>query len=442
MTVAAEILAPSLREQRRQGIRVPLHAGQLDAWLSPARHVFVIAGTGAGKTILSPRWLYREVKRFAEEDAETQNYLVFAPSYKVLKRATLPAYLRFFHALGLGRFKRGDLVYEIRNGANVFFGSCDNPESLEGLHVRAAHGDEIGQDSVSLTVWETVRRRLGFYEGRFLGTTTPYNLGWLKRSVVDPWKAGNAPDVDVVSFSSIANPAYPEEEFKRRKKEMAAWAFRMFHLGQFERPMGLVYDVYDEERHVVDPFSLPLQWPRYAAMDFGLKDPTAALFGAHDTEHDVLYLYAEYKRPARASKEHAADIKKIAGGMVKRWFGDPEDPQLHTDYRSHGIPLEMANNDLLGGIQEVYSRLATDRLRIFRGLLPHWQDEVERYQWVRKGDQEEAIKDKPKDGDNHLLDTTRYLCLGISGPQQGHLRGGGVRESSRPIAAGLLERKF
>ena len=54
------------------------------------------------------------------------------------KRATIPAYIRLFHALRLGTFKRADLVYELRNGAKVYFGSCDNPESLEGLHVRAA----------------------------------------------------------------------------------------------------------------------------------------------------------------------------------------------------------------------------------------------------------------------------------------------------------------
>lgn len=72
--------------------------------------------------------------------------------------------------------------------------------------MRAAHGDEIGQNSVSLEVWETVRRRLAFYEGRFLGTTTPYNLGWLKQHVVDPFLRGVATGLRVVGFPSTANP--------------------------------------------------------------------------------------------------------------------------------------------------------------------------------------------------------------------------------------------
>lgn len=441
--LSASAIAPrDARERRLAGISAPLHAGQIDAWLSASRHVFLIAGTGGGKTVFSPKWMYREIARFATELVETQNYLVFAPSYKVLKRATLPTYLRFFHALGLGRFKRGELVYEIRNGANVYFGSCDNPESLEGLHVRAAHGDEIGQDSVSLAVWETVRRRLGFYEGRFLGTTTPYNLGWLKRNVVDPWRAGMAPDTDVVSFSSIANPAYPIDEFLKRQREMPPWAFRMFHLGEFERPMGLVYDVFDETRNMCEPFTIPVSWPRRGALDFGLKDPTAALFGALDREHDVLYLYAEYKRPARETKEHAADIAAIGGPLVSRIVGDPEDPQLILEYAGHGLPMEIGNNDLLAGIQEVYSRMASGRLKVFRGKLPHFVDEVERYQWAKKAGEEEATKDKPKDGDNHLLDDLRYLCMDFKRADRKDLPSPSSSSRGRPMTAGLMKRQF
>src|SRR5712664_1896816 len=78
-------------------LRVPLHIGQIVALRAKEQHIFVIAGTGGGKTIFAPRWLYREIERFQHEPVNTQTYLVCAPSYKILKRATLPAYVRFFH---------------------------------------------------------------------------------------------------------------------------------------------------------------------------------------------------------------------------------------------------------------------------------------------------------------------------------------------------------
>lgn len=438
-SVAVPAAPAGLGAHRAASVRVPLHAGQMDAWLSPARHVFLIAGTGGGKTVFGPRWLYREIKRFAHEPVETQSYLVFDPSYKVLKRATLPAYLRFFQALGLGRFKRAELVYELRNGANVYFGSCDNSESLEGLHVRAAHGDEIGQDSVSLTVWETVRRRLGFYEGRFLGTTTPYNLGWLKRHVVDPWRAGQAPDTDVVNFSSIANPAYPVEEFERRRREMPAWAFRMFYLGEFERPMGLVYDLFDEREHVVDDFPVPFNWPRFGGLDFGLKHPTGFLAGAL-APNDVLYVYAEYRRAERATPEHVKDIKAL--GEVRRIWADPRSVQLIADYRAHGLKAEKGKagqGDVLAGIQEVYTRLKSGRLKVFRSLV-HWREEVERYSWMKDADGEPM--DKPIEHGDELMDCTRYLCMGLKTSGTADLPEQRADERTTPIAAGIRTREF
>lgn len=435
-------------------IRLALHAGQIIALLAREQHVFIIAGTGGGKTIFAPRWMYQEIERHQHEPAESQQYLVFAPSYKVLKRATLPAYIRLFHALKLGTFKRGDLVYELRNGGKVFFGSCDNPESLEGLHVRAAHGDEIGQNSVSLEVWETVRRRLAFYGGRFLGTTTPYNLGWLKQHVVDPFLRGVAVGLRVISFPSIANPMYPRDEFENARRTLPRWKFRMFHLGLFERPEGLIFDVFDEDRHLTDPFEIPIDWKRYAGQDFGLEHPTGTVFGALDPRpypDDVLYLYAEYRRSKRATPEHIAAIKQLAGGPLRRIFADPRSVQLIEDYRAQGLPIEPAGagaGSVKATIQEVYTRLAENasdgrpRLRVFRGLLPGWQDEVERYEWAK--DQSGSYLDRPIEIRDDLMDCTRYLCQGVPRIRRRALPPMGAvssrNDAARPLTAGLMDR--
>lgn len=69
---------------------------------------------------------------------------------------------------------------------------------------------------------------------------------------------------------------------ERARLTLPRWKFRMFHLGLFERPEGLVFDVFDESRHVVAPFEIPFNWPRYAGQDFGLKHPTGTIFGALD----------------------------------------------------------------------------------------------------------------------------------------------------------------
>jgi hypothetical protein len=434
-------------------IRLALHAGQIRALLATEQHIFVIAGTGGGKTIFAPRWLYQEIERHQHEPVETQQYLVFAPSYKVLKRATLPAYIRLFHAMKLGIFKRGDLVYELRNGAKVFFGSCDNPESLEGLHVRAAHGDEIGQNSVSLEVWETIRRRLAFYGGRFLGTTTPYNLGWLKQHVVDPFRKGIAVGLRVIGFPSTANPMYPRDEFERARLSLPRWKFRMFHLGLFERPEGLIFDIFDETRHVCAPFEIPVPWPRYAGQDFGLKHPNATVFGAlapRSYPDDVLYLYAEYRRSERATPDHISEIKRLAGEIaLRKIWADPRSVQLIADYKAGHLPIEKGAGgpgDVKAGIAEVYTRLATvasdglPRLRLFRDRLPGWQDEVERYEWAK--DPAGNPLDRPVEYADDAMDATRYLCMGLKSVAHGALPPLAPAETGAPITTGIMERRW
>ncbi len=441
------------RERGTGKLRLRLHPEQWKAIHARERFLFVIAGSGGGKTIFAPRWMYCQVKRNERQPIENQTYLVFAPSYKVLKRATLPAYVRLFQAMRLGVFKRGDLVYEVRNGARIHFGSCDNPESLEGVHPLAAHGDEIGQTSVSPEVWETVRRRLGFHEGRFLGTTTPYNLGWLKQHIVDPWSEGRAPDTLVLSFPSSANPMYSREELELLQRTLPVWKWRMFYEALFERPEGLIFDKFDERRHIESPFAIPSIWNRYAGQDFGLQHPTAALFGALDPRpypDDVLHLYAEYRRSGRSTPEHVKDIKQLAGRPLKRMWADPRAVQLIADYRAAGLPIEPAHagpGSVKATIQEVYTRLtenASDglpRLRVFRGLLPMFLEERERYEWAK--DAAGNPTDKPVEYADDLMDCGRYLCGGLPKPRRRTVlpsAGTTSRDGARPVTAGLMGR--
>ena len=73
-----------------------------------------------------------------------------------------------------------------------------------------------------------------------LGTTTPYNVGWLKTHWYDLWRAGD-PGYEVVRFSGNLNPAFPQDEYERAKRTMAEWRFKMFYDADFTVPEGLFY---------------------------------------------------------------------------------------------------------------------------------------------------------------------------------------------------------
>jgi len=169
---------------------------------------------------------------------------------------------------------------------------------------------------------------------------------------------------------------------------------------------GAIYPI-GETEILVEPFDVPAYWPRGYGMDVGWN-MTAAIFAAHDRETDVLYLIGEYARAQAEPSVHAAGIR--ARGEWLQGVIDPaargrsqkDGSRLLQDYRDQGLRVNEALNAVEAGIYEVYQRLSTGRLKVFR-TLQHWLGEYRIYRRDKKG----AVV---KEGD-HLMDATRYLIL-------------------------------
>ena len=259
---------------------------------------------------------------------------------------------------------------------------------------------------MSRLAFETAQRRASFKRGQVLITTTPYNRGWLKTDIYDRWKAGDQ-DYFISQFSSLANPTYPKEALERNRRSMSAARFRMMHEGGFERPEGMIYEQWDDSM-IVEPFPIPHQWTRSAAIDFGFNHPTAAVWLATDPD-GVYYLYQEYrKRGDLLANHHRAIAAYSANGQgpaPERWYADPSAKQSIAEMRRLGLPLVAADNDVLAGIDTLSTLMTTSRFKVFR-TCKNWLDEVESYVWDTKGD---FRLDKPMKVDDDLMDATRYL---------------------------------
>lgn len=389
-------------------LRISLHPAQMRAWRSRARVVAAIAGSGGGKTWLGVRWLYGRLA----QDPRGQ-YFAASPSYKMLTRVVLPAWLRFVEdelglaRAGLGTFLKGDMVYKLAAGGQVHFASAERPYSIEGLHARAGWLDEAGQ--MPMVMYEVARRRLAYLSGQLLITTTPYSLNWLKTEVYDRWREGD-PDIEVVQWASIDNPAYPREEFERMRRTLPEWKFRMFFLGEFARPEGLVYP----PARVVDPFPVPAEWPRYVGLDLGYHNPTAAVLLARDPD-GVWYAVREYYQPERLLSDHAAALRPWVEEGALAVVGDPSAAQELAELRRLGLPVLPAPRlPVRVGIDLVHRLVAEGRLRVFRGL-SHLLDEWESYRWETRG---EEVLDEPHKEHDHLMDALRYaLTYALAGAE-------------------------
>jgi len=203
---------------------------------------------------------------------------------------------------------------------------------------------------------------------------------------------------DVPHLSAVAKEemlsSYPAHQRGARSKGIPA-------LGS-----GAIYRVPIEDV-LVDPFPIPDYYRRAYGCDVGWNR-TAAVWGAHNADTDVLYLYDEHYRAEAEPPVHASAIKArgdwIPGVIdpAARGRSQRDGMRLLDDYRAEGLDLHEADNVRDAGLLEVQRRLTTGRLKVFR-TLGYW---VVEYKLYRRDEKGRVVKQR-----DHLMDATRYLVM-------------------------------
>jgi hypothetical protein len=170
---------------------------------------------------------------------------------------------------------------------------------------------------------------------------------------------------------------------------------------------GAVFPIAETDIAVTD-FFIPDHWRRGYALDVGWNK-TAAIWGAHDNEAGVTYLYSEHYRGRAEAIIHSEAIKSRGS-----WIPGVIDPaanasdqkdgrRLKDIYQGTGLDLENAANSREAGIELTRTRLSEGRLKVFKSLSAWWT-EFRTYQRNEHG----VIMDEHK---YHLMACMRYLIL-------------------------------
>ena len=149
---------------------------------------------------------------------------------------------------------------------------------------------------------------------------------------------------------------------------------------------GLVFPIAEDDI-VCDPIDIPTHWPRLCGLDFGWDHPTAAVWIAWDRDSDIAYVYDSYSMRQEAVPIHASAIKSRGNWIPVIWPMDGRQADkgsgksLTEQYRTEGLnmtrehftnPPSQGQKDGTGGvsveagIMEIYTRMQTKRLQIFR----------------------------------------------------------------------------
>jgi len=454
---AAERVTPPLREivkvKGQDCLLLRPHEGQRRVRDSTARFVFMLAGTRGGKTSWGPHWLHQEMDKACKQPSSTSegigDFWAVTTTFDLFTNAMLPEIRTVFgELLGIGKYWSGRRVIELtenlvpggrfwaKNADDKMFGrivlrSAEALIGLEGAEVKAAWLDEVGQDDFTLQAWEAILRRLSITKGRVLGTTTLYNYGWLKREIYDKWQAGD-PDYDVIQFDSTVNPAFPLDEYERARRSLPAWKFNMLYRGLFAKPVGLVYDSFDERECVIDSFIIPDNWLWHVGHDFGTANP-AALCYAQDPATGMFYLVHEYLPGSMAVGDQVEYLKALLRGrnIVHRSGGSHQEEDSRQNYTQHGWHItEPSVNSVEVGIERVYAFHKRNAIKVFRDCR-HYLDEKTSYSYKLVPSEGYSVTNEIENKSRyHLMDCERYALCGFS-PDLAFGKGPTVRITNR-----------
>jgi len=382
-------------------MKIKLHKYQTQAWRSKKRVVVCAAGIQSGKTHVGPVWLWRLICRNNLDG----NYILCAPTYKIIKQASLPKLLGFIKQFGT--YKAGDGEFHVAGGkAIIYIRSLDNPEAMEGIpDVKGIWLDEGGM--ITRYAWENVEGRAARLQAQILVTTTPYALNWLFQLYEDI-RRGVRDDAEFVIWKSKDSPYFPDEEYERQKKILDPRRFMMKYDGVFGRMEGLVY----ENVMYVKPLPMPAGTKYYAGVDWGYTDPFAMVIRAVTPTGDH-YQISEFYKTGMTINE-IVDVCKARRDMfdIKAFVCDPSRPDSIETLCQEGLNAFGGVNQIALGIDKQRELIRLGKFYVIEDDNPHTIDEFSMYHYpeVKELKIDQDSKDQlPVDANNHLMDSLRYV---------------------------------
>lgn len=201
-----------------------------------------------------------------------------------------------------------------------------------------------------------------------------------------------------------------DEEVKARYRSMYIGVFfKRYILGLWAAAEGVIYDMFDEARHVRDIkdfFQLLINGNRYVSCDYGTQNATVFLLWNKGRD-GVWYCIREYyysgrdKGRQKTDSEYADDLKKwLDGTKIKAIIVDPSAASFIAELRKRGYKVLKANNDVLDGIRLVGMLLNLELLK-FASSCTETIKEFASYIWDEKA--LERGEDKPVKQHDHCL---------------------------------------
>lgn len=314
------------------------------------------------------------------------------------------------------QYTRGDHVLTVSRGSRTnrfyLFGGRDESSYalIQGVTLAGVLLDEVALMPRSFV--EQAMARCSVEGSKFWFNCNPENpMHWFKREWIDKAKEKNALHIH---FLMDDNPGLSEAKKEQYRRTYSGVFYDRYILGLWRVAEGVIYDMYDEAKHVYKAGEQPkdMEWvsTRTIAIDYGTTNPCVFL-DIYDTG-EVIRVHREYRWDSRAEhrqktdKEYGDDFMAFMGKQHCTVIVDPSAASFIAELRSRGVYVIEACNDVLDGIRKVGALLQQRKIMICdscTGL----REEMQAYHWDDKA--AAGGVEKPTKETDHGADALRYF---------------------------------
>ena len=441
--IIEQILAIEKEQKLRKSLGVledyntgkKVHKKQLAFHKCKKKNRWVFGGNRSGKTecgAVECIYIARGIHPYKKNKKDTFGWVV-SLSQQVQRDVAQSKILRYLNPswivdVTMLNGKKDSLEYgvidqiRIRNvfgGISVIgFKTCDQGrEKFQGSSLDYVWFDEDPPKEI----YDECRMRVLDKCGEIFGTMTPLKgLTYIYDEIY--LNCFNSKDVWYEFMEWNDNPFLSKKEVKKLTETLSQDQLESRRYGRFKSGTGLVYPEFDENVHVIEPFSIPKEWQDNISIDPGLNNPLSAHWYAVDYDGNV-YVVAEHFEAGKDVVYHSQKIKEICknigwktsrNGRIEALIDSAANQRTLASTKSvselfyeQGILVNAnVNKDLFSGIQRVKQYLnlnkKSPRLFVFKNCV-NLIRELKSYFW--------GSGDTPRKVDDHSLDELRYYLM-------------------------------
>lgn len=213
------------------------------------------------------------------------------------------------------------------------------------------------------------------------------------------------------------------EKIKARYRSMYSGVFYDRYIrGLWVVAEGVIYDMFDKAKHVLDTITGLIRDQYYVSVDYGTQNATVFLLWCKNNKGQWVCIKEYYysgrdEDSQKTDTEYADDLKTFLGSIKPaKIIIDPSAASFIAELKKRGYSIKKARNDVLDGIRFVASMLNQEKIA-FADSCINTILEFNSYIWDAKAS--EKGEDKPIKQHDHAMDAVRYFCYTILAKGQG-----------------------